>query len=307
MDDWSDLDVFHAVAEEGSFAAAARRLKISHPTVGRRLDALERRLGALLVMRGAGGVELTEFGHAIADNVRRMGLEAEAIRRRADGGEQGLAGLVSVTAIDGIGVMVVTRVLAELRDAHPDLLIHLDISIQPANLARREADIAVRLGKPGDQASLIARRVARIGGGYYAAPSYLDARGRPQTVADLAEHDAVQIAANDRHSWMARADGAIIEPRRVTFESVSPTAVFAAVEAGMGVGAQSHWRARGAASLERVLPDVELPPIDLWLVTHADMRRNTRIRLVFDHLADRLSANARYFREGDPDIAAPIA
>ncbi len=301
MDDWSDLAVFHAVAEEGSLAAAARRLNLSHPTVGRRLDALEARLGVPLVHRGATGVELTTVGHAIHDNVRRMGLEADAIHRLAVGGEQGLAGVVTISALDGIGVSVLPPVLAELRPKHPDLLIHLDISSRPANLVRREADIAVRLGRAGDQASLIARRVAQIGFGFYATPGYLDARGRPQRISDLGGHDAVTSAYGAEHIWPPEIDGEPAQPMRVAFDSVSPTALFVATEAGIGIGTQSHWRARGRKTLERVLPQVELPAQDLWLVTHADIRRNARIRLVFDHLAERLAANARYFRDGDAD------
>lgn len=301
MDDWSDLGVFHAVAEEGSLAAAARRLKLSHPTIGRRLDALERRLGAQLVHRSASGIELTALGHAIHDNVRRMGLEAEAVHRLAASGEQGLAGVVTVTALDGIGVTVLPVLLAELRRKHPDLSVNLEISSRQANLARREADIALRLGRPGDQGSLIARRVASVGLGFYAAPSYLDARGRPERVADLARHDAITSSFGSEHIWTSEIGGEPAEPLRVAFESDSPTALFVATEAGMGIGTHSHWRAR--AALERVLPEVELAPVDLWLVTHTDIRRNARIRLVFDHLAERLTQNAGLFREGDPRIA----
>lgn len=302
MNDWSDLDVFHAVAEEGSLAAAARRLGLSHPTVGRRLDALEQRLGTPLVHRGAAGIELTPLGHSIQDNVRRMGLEAEAIRRLADGGEQSLAGVIAVTAPDGIGVTVVPPLLAELRARHPDLCVNLDISSRQANLARREADIAVRYGRPGDQASLIARRVASLGLGFYAAPGYLDTRGRPERIADLTGHDAITASVGDVRLWPAEIDGEPAEPRRIAFESESPSALFVATVAGMGVGTQSHWRARGRPDLERVLPEVELPALDVWLVTHADIKRNARIRLVFDHLAERLAANARYFHEGDQKI-----
>ncbi len=306
MHDWSDLDVFHAVAEAGSFAAAARRLKISHPTVGRRLDALERRLGAPLVHRGASGVELTDLGAAIHDNVRRMSLEAEAIGRLAAGGEQGLAGVVTVSALDGLGVVMLPRFLSELRATHPEIVINLEISARQANLAQREADIALRLGRPGDQASLIARCVARIGMGFYAAPSYLDVRGRPQRVSDLSAHDAVTSSFGNEHIWTPQIDGESSAPRRTVLESDSPSALATATEAGMGVGTHSHWRARAAKSLERVLPGIELRPLDLWLVTHADIRRNARIRLVFDHLADRIAQNARWLLEGDPTVRERI-
>jgi DNA-binding transcriptional LysR family regulator len=306
MHDWSDLDVFHAVAEAGSFAAAARKLKISHPTVGRRLDALERRLGAPLVHRGAAGVDLTDLGAAIHDNVRRMALEAEAIGRLAAGGEQGLAGTVTVTALDGLGVVMLPRFLGELRALHPDLVINLEISARQANLAQREADIALRLGRPGDQASLIARRVAQIGMGFYAAPSYLEAHGRPTHVSGLAEHDAVTSTFGADHIWTPEIEGEPAEPRRVVFVSDSPSALAMATEAGMGIGTHSHWRARAAKSLERVLPHVELKTLDLWLVTHADIRRNARIRLVFDHLAARISQNAKWLLEGDPKVRERI-
>src|SRR5690606_29630741 len=122
-------------------------------------------------------------------------------------GEQGLAGVVTISALDGIGVTVLPHLLAELRGRHPDLLIHLDISSRQANLVRREADIAVRLGRPGDQASLIARRVAEIGMGFYAAPAYLDARGRPQRISDLSGHDAVTSGYGAEHIWTPEING----------------------------------------------------------------------------------------------------
>jgi DNA-binding transcriptional LysR family regulator len=299
MDDWSDLDVFHAVAEEGSLAAAARRLGVSHPTIGRRLEALEMRLGGQLVVRGAAGIELTPLGQAIQDNVRRMGEEADAIHRLAGGGQQGLAGVVSVSALDGMGASVIPRLLAELRAGHPDLMFRLDVSSRAANLARREADIALRLFRPGDQASLVARRVARLGIGFYASPAYLDARGRPERIAELARHDAVIANAALERLWTPVIAGEPAEPRCIAFDSDSLPGLLAAAEAGLGIAVQSHWRARGRRTLERVLPQVELPPADLWLVTHADIRRSARVRLVLDHLAERFSANARWLAEGD--------
>lgn len=305
MDDWSDLDAFHAVVETGSLAAAARRLNVSHPTIGRRLDALEARLSAQLIVRGASGVTLTEAGAAILDNVRRMGQEADAIHRLAAGLDTGLSGVVTVSSIEGVGTTVLPRLFAELRDDHPDITFNLDISGQAANLVRREADIAVRFGGAGAQQSLITRRIATIGMGFYAAPDYLDLKGRPAVFEELAGHDVVASGLGEDPSLFETIDGKQSQGR-VSLLSLSPLGTFRGLEAGMGVGIASHWRSRARPTLERVLPEVEVKPIEVWLVAHAEVKKSARIRIVYDHLAKRFVENAQNFREGDPEISERI-
>lgn len=305
MDDWSDLDAFHAVIETGSLAAAARRLKVSHPTIGRRLDALEARLGTPLIVRGASGVTLTEAGAGILDNVRRMSQEADAIHRLAAGLDTGLSGVVTVSSIEGVGTTVLPRLFSELRAEHRDITFNLDISGQAANLARREADIAVRFGGAGAQHSLVAQRIASIGMGFYASPDYLDANGRPNTFDELTGHDVVTSGVGLDPSAFESADGETAQGR-VSLQCFSPPGTFLALETGMGIGVVSHWRARARSSLERVLPDVEAKPIEVWLVAHADVKKSARIRIVYDHLAKRFADNARNFREGDPEISERI-
>lgn len=303
MDDWSDLGVLRAVSEEGSLSAAARRLKVSQPTVSRRLADLERRLGVSLFDRGRGGATPTAIGQTMLDNVRRMGLEADAIARLVAAGEAGLAGDVIISAAEGIGSIWLPPVLAELRARHPGVVPHLQITMRTANLARREADIAIRMGGPGEQASLIARRVVRYGFGFYGSPAYFDRKGRPQHPADLAEHDIIvgQYPVDRDWPMMLGEDGLDAKAPvmgQIAMVADLPGAIAQAAKSGLGLGVIAHWRAAVTGGLEEVLAEWPPPCLDVWLVAHEDLRRNARIRLVYDFLAEKLAANADWFLTG---------
>ena len=297
MLEWSDLHIFLTVAEQGSLSAAARELGLSQPTVGRRLTALEEQLGSALVVRTARGLTLTEAGGTILDNARRMGQEAMAIERAAESQNSGLSGMVTVSAAEGLGTKWLPKALAPLREQYPDITLHIRVENRVADLVKREADIALRMFRP-TQASLIARRVATIGFGLYAARSYIERYGMPASIEDLADHDRV-YAGHGLSEPFSDIYASRLPPRgRVVFESNSPTAMITATRAGYGVGIHSHLWASDYPDLARILPDTDVGEIELWLVTHEELKRSARIRAVFDFIAERCRAFSPYFAGG---------
>jgi len=301
MIEWSDIPVFLAVFDSGSHSGAARELGVSQPTVGRRLAAMEEKLGAPLFVRENGVLEPTSFGQTVLDHARRMQDEAGAIARAAVSRDTSLAGPVVFAASEGLGGDWLPRALAGFKRSNPDIIIELNIDNHVANLAQRQADIALRWNGPGKQQSLIGRRAVTIGAGLYAAKSYLDNKGRPDSVTDLADHDAVGWSVATKFTWPAIIDGQEALPARTAFQANSPNALLSALVAGFGVGVYTHRMALRHEELERVLPEYDTS-LDLWIVTHEDVRRSARIRAAFDYTLEALEADAAHFGRGDTSI-----
>lgn len=299
MIEWSDLPIVIGIAEAGSYTQAARILGISQPTVGRRIQALEARLGAPIFEREDGNLSPTAFGLVVLEHARRMQDEAAAIARAAVSQDTSLSGPVVVTASEGAGADWLPHALRPFSDDHPNIEIVINIDNTSANLAQRQADIALRWGGPGDQQSLIGRRVATVKAGFYAERTYLDAHGRPAHARDLSGHSAIRWNINAPFAWPGTIDGLPVVPSRTAMEANSPNAVMAGIAAGYGIGVATHRMARYRPNVERVLPSWETS-LDLWLVVHEDVRRSARIRAAFDHLVEMVDRDRAYFEDGKP-------
>jgi DNA-binding transcriptional LysR family regulator len=295
--DWTSLRDFLAVAETGSLSRAARRLGVSQPTLTRRMAALEERFRTELFRRTARGVELTEAGESLLEPARQMDQEAHAAEIAVSGRDTALAGAVRVTATENLGIHWLTPELAAFQAANPAIEIDVLIQNEAVNLLRREADIALRLGRPR-QPDLVGRKLAVLAFGLYASQAYLDRHGRPARQEDLQSHRAVVFdeARQDRGyaPWLEP----LLSAGSVAYRTNSLQAQLAAMRAGYGIGAASRFIAERRAGLERVLPELETS-LDVWLVTHSGLRRSARIRAVVDFLAQRLSA-ARAAFAGQP-------
>jgi len=300
MNGWDNIRVFLAVAEEGSLSAGGRRLKMSQPTVGRRIESLESRLGATLFLRESRGLTLTESGQAVLEHARVMEREWFGAERAAESASQGLTGDVTLSVAEGIGTEWLPRVLGEFHQRFPDIVVHVIVESRTANIVRREADIALRFGGPGGQATTVARRVARVGFGFYASTAYVARRGEPETPAALADHDTVWANFGGGAIWPAELEGRGLSPGRVTFHTNSPAAHLRAVGAGFGIGVLSHRWAAQNPDLVRVLPDIPALMLDLWLVTHRELKTSARLRAMFDFLVETLARDAAHIEAGAP-------
>jgi len=297
MKNWSDYPIFLAVAQAGSLTAAGKALGMSQPTVGRRIRALEDHFGTALLKRENGHLIPTSFGQSMLDHIRRMQEEASAIDRSSATLEDSLSGVVRLSATEGIGTGWLPGVMQNFRSEHPDVLIDIGIGFQNFNLAQREADIAMRWRSPGEQNSLIGRKVAEVGFGFFASPDYLAANGTPQTLEDLSQHDGVNAQIMDGKSlWLLDDDGQpIYPPKRITFNTNSIWAYDQALVHGYGVGVLPMCGVNNKGlGLVRILPEITHVE-SLYLVAHQDLKRSLRIRAVFDFLVGAFRQDSAFF------------
>lgn len=290
---WDLYRSFLAVASEGSLSAAARMLDMTQPSLGRHVRQLEAALGVALFTRSPQGLALTDVGAELAEHARGMAAASAALRRAASGSRQAVRGVVRITCSEVIGGEVLPAMLADLRRRQPGIVVELSLSDAAEDMLRKDADIAVRMLRPG-QSALVARRVGAIGIGLYAHRRYLKAHGTPRVMADLHGHALIGF---DRETPALRAmrgrvPGAEVFARRhFALRTDSALAQLAALRAGYGIGACQHALARRERSLVHVVPAFALD-LDTWLVMHEDQRANLRVRRVYDHLFEALAAYA---------------
>jgi DNA-binding transcriptional LysR family regulator len=301
MNNWSDYPIFLAVAETGSLTAAGEQLNISQPTVGRRMKALEARFGAPLLTKESGKLAPTEFGFLVLDHVRRMEAEADAITRSSATLEHSLVGPVMITASEGIGDFWLPAIMQRFRKDNPDIVVDINIDFRAANLAQREADIALRWMGPGTQNSLIGRRVTSFGFGLYASRAYLDKWGTPTKPEDLLDHNGVRLNIGTQTFWPLDESGNVVPTPRTVFQTNNLMAHFNAVLAGYGIGMVGHAADAVEMGLVRVLPDL-MREEDLWVVAHEDLKKSARVRAAFDFIVDALQKDHAHFKTGAPSI-----
>lgn len=300
--DWSELQALLAVARAGSLSAAARAGGTSQPTLSRRLAALEGRLGAVLMERGAAGVRLTDAGREAVARAEEMEAAAARLARAAEGRARGVAGVVRVTASRIVATYLLPGPLAALLEAEPALEIELVASDETSNLLRREADVAIRMYRPA-QADLLARKAAELELGLFATPDYLARHGTPRAVEDLARHRVVGFDRSDLVLEGFSRAGVGVPRRFFRLRTDDQPAYWEATAAGAGVGAGQLAVAAGDGRVVRVLEGVELGALPVWMAAHADLRGSDRVRRVFDHLGEALAAAARRGREAFPPPA----
>jgi DNA-binding transcriptional LysR family regulator len=297
--DWSDIRLFLAIVEHGSLLAASEHLSLSQPTLGRRLAAMEKRMGVPLFVRTGRRMQLTDTGRTILENAQRMEREMLAIERAVEVHSKSLAGEVIITATEGTGTEWLPPELTEFRRRYPDITLNIRVDSRSMDLLRREADIALRLGEPKEP-ELIGRRLVTVGFGLYAAPSYLEHAPPVNSLDDLADHDLIGLeqAGSPTH-LMPGDDLAHLPVGRFVFTTNSPAAQMSAARAGYGIAVLSHRWVALQGGLVPLLPDTNVFETSMWLLTHEELRHSARIRAVSNFLTERVLANKEQF-EGRP-------
>jgi DNA-binding transcriptional LysR family regulator len=287
--DWTRMRAFLATADAGSFSAAARQLGLTQPTLGRQVAALEEELGLVLFERTGRSMHLTDAGRDLLADARAMDDAASRITLLAQSRSHTLEGTIRVTASDMMSAYVLPEIMSRLCKMAPRLRIHVIATNDIQNILKREADIAIRHVRPTEP-DLIARRVKEATAGLYAASSYLDARGRPQSVADLATHDFISFGDDSRLIEALAEQGIPVPVENFCTGSTSGITNWELVRHGFGILPMSDDMAVQFKDVERVLPDHPPLTYPVWLVTHRELHTSKRIRLVFDLLAEFLAA-----------------
>lgn len=289
MFDWNHVRSFLAIVDTGTLSAAAGALGISQPTLGRHVDELEAATGLTLFTRGRSGMRLTEAGLSLVEEARAMSAEADRLALKAAGRAATVAGTVRITASDVVATYYLPPILAALKDDEPEIEIELVPSNTVQNLLSRDADIAVRMVRP-TQNDVIARKVGDMTLGTFADRDYLDRHGRPASFADLAAHRLVGYDRDDLILRSMAAMGLPAERRDFTFRTDDQVAYWELVKAGAGIGFGARYLASLTPSLEEILPELQIPPLPMWLAAHQELRTSLRIRRTMDRLFSALSA-----------------
>lgn len=283
MLDWDDLRFFLAIARSGSLSAAARELRVTQSTVGRRLTSLEAALGARLLHRTPEGYLPTLAGEAIMGQAERVEAEIRAVERTVGGRDAQLEGVVRVTAVESLASQVLVPCFAALQAGSPEVALELLADVRHLSLSMREADIAVRLA-PFEGHDLVVRRIGTLSYALYGSPAYLERHGLPDFGAGCAGHRLVAgldgAEVPQLASWLAE-----MAPRAtIALRTDSPEAQLRAALCGVGIAGLARLRGDAVpAQLRRIEPPGSpVTAVGIWLAVHKDNRRTPRIRLVLD-------------------------
>ncbi|MEJ8857483.1 LysR family transcriptional regulator [Variovorax robiniae] len=287
--DWRLIPSFLAALDRGSLLGAARMLGSSQPTVGRHIMELETQLGTVLFERTGRGMQPTAMALRLADAARAMEAGANALARSLSGALSVASGTVRVSASQPVSVHLLPPLLAQMRQALPDVQIELVSSNEVSNLLRREADIAVRMVPP-QQASLVIKRIGKVTLGAYAHRDYLRRRGVPREASDLLSHDLIGFDRDDSIVRGSAAFGTPLTRDAFCLRSDDLNVHWQALRAGMGIGFVADYIARTDTDVVRVLPALKIPPLPVWLAVHREIRSSHWIRQVYDFLARSIAA-----------------
>ena len=296
MDRLQTMTVFIAVAEEAGFAAAARRLNMSPPSVTRAIGELEARLGARLLHRTTRAVRLTDAGARYVADCERIVAEIDEADRHAAGIHAAPRGAVSLTGSALFGRIVLTPILVELLDRYPEITINTLFVDRVVNLVDEGIDIAVRIADLPDS-TLAAVRVGSVRRILCASPDYIASTGEPKTPSDLGAHQTIDFTnIMTRGEWSFVRDGKSQNFKtRSRLQANSADVAIAAAVAGRGITrVLSYMVAPQLESGElNVLLDEFTPPAVPVHVVHKEQGQTSgRVRAVVDHLADRLRQSA---------------
>ncbi len=301
MLDWDDLKIALAIARHGSLNGAARALGTTQPTVSRRLEGLERGIGAKLFERAPSGLSPTPLCAALLESLDQMEEGAQAVERRIAARDTGLQGRITVTSLGWFGDDILAPLLARFGARHEPVSIDLINDPRRFNLSRRDADIALRIGS-FDQEDLVERKVADVSYGLYASAGYLDRHGRPDFTRGCHGHlvtSLVQSPVEVVHiEWLE----AIAPRAHATLRTNGIQSHIATAEAGEAMAVLPRVLADRRSALLRLEPPLPEPFQPVKLGVHSDMRDSPRIRALIDYLVLELRARSA---ELNPGPASP--
>jgi LysR family transcriptional regulator for bpeEF and oprC len=298
MPDLNELLVFARVVEHGSFVAAARLLGLPKTTVSRKVQALERRLGARLLQRSTRRVVPTEAGLVLHAHCARIADEIVAAEAAVGHLHDAPRGLLKVSAPFVFGTAFLAPVLPRFLERCPDVRIAIVLDEVGGEPLGREVDVAIRAGELPDS-RVAFRPLGNFTRTLFAAPDYLLRRGRPEVPADLAGHEALVLGSEQRDGrseWLL-TDGTRRE--RVVVKSVlganDPSFLVHAALAGRGIAKLPHALCHehvAAGRLQRVLPGWSGPPVPLSALYPSRDGLAPKVRAFLDFLVDKVASAA---------------
>ena len=284
MFDWDDLRYFLAVARHGSTIAAAKALNLSQSTVHRRLAELEKRIGRNIVIRHATGYRLTEFGKGLQPWAEQVESAITSVERYLVAADQTPTGTVRVTCSESIGYRLMQSPLLEtFHSRHTGLRVELIMSDHFLDIAKGEADVAIRAGVPNEE-TLVGRKIADVPWALYCSRAYLARHGRVERTEDIARHSVIEFDGDIRDHHAAKWLRSVAPTARVVARSNTVPGLLMTVKSGAGLAPLPVPLGMRETDLVSVLGPVPGLYSPIYLLTHPELRHMPRIRAFFDFI-----------------------
>jgi DNA-binding transcriptional LysR family regulator len=289
MDKLKQIESFVAVAVKGSLTAAALAEGVAPAIIGRRLDALEARLGVKLLLRTTRRISLTHEGSAFLEDCQRLLADFANAEASVSAGGVKASGHLRITAPAGFGRRHVAPLVARFRQQHADVTISLNLSDRVVDLAGEGFDCAVRVGDLPDS-SLVSVRLADNRRLCVATPAYLQRRGVPAVPADLVRHDCLVLSsdASQTRGWAFSVQGEVQHVRlNGPLDCSDGQVLHDWCLAGYGIAWRSTWEVQtqiATGALVEVLQDFAAPPNGIYAVFPQRKHLPLRLRLWIDFL-----------------------
>ena len=282
------IQSFSAVALAGSLAAATKAGGSSQATLSRHIAALEAELNVTLFERRGNGLVLTQTGNNLFEHAEKVKRAASDFTLAAAGQEQEVSGLITISATIGIASVYMPDLIAKLSIEKPAIQIELIANVEPANLLKREADIAIRTFMP-TQENLFARKIGEATFGAFASKKYLERRGTPRSIADLKDHDLIGEAYGiNTFKTNLQAVGLNLTNDSFRFRCDDYLTAWSLLVAGCGISLTLVDKGNADLRVERILADYQTS-LPVWLSSHRELKTSSRVRYVFDFIAKELS------------------
>lgn len=296
MFDWNDLRYFLAVARTGSTLSASRSLKVAQATVSRRITALEDALGTALFLRSPSGYSLSVRGDAMLPFAESVEREVGTLQNWAAADARRLSGRVRVTTVESAANMWLMPALAAFRAEHPEVVAEIIVDDRALDIAKGEADIAIRFGNPPQDESLFIRRIVDLHESVYASRELADRLGMPNSYGGLTRYPFIDFAGpgvSQISNWVE----SLGPDMQIAHRANTLSSVIAAARTGLGaavipclIGDALAGHPQGG--LVRLFPPVPELTTPGWLVASASGRQQPHIRALLDHIADFVRKSA---------------
>lgn len=285
MNNWDEIRTAFQVARLGTVSGAADVLGVHHATVIRHIDALEKRLGVRLFQRHARGYTPTEAGQDLLRVAQATDDQFNQLSGRIKGRGHEVSGELVVTTL-GVFADLLVPILARFQDEYPDVILRYLTSDRLFRLEYGEAHVAIRAGSPPQQPDNVVQPFLQVRHGIYCSQAYIDRHGMPNLPGDIGGH--VFVGADDQSGrapfmrWMREN----VPLNQVVFRSDDQLATQRAVVSGVGLGFLREHEARKHPDLVEVHPQIEDWNSRLWLVTHMDLHRTTKVQTFLKFLKE---------------------
>ncbi|RYH03985.1 LysR family transcriptional regulator [Salipiger sp. IMCC34102] len=291
MDSWDEIRTAFHVARAGTVSGAADRLGVHHATVIRHIDALESRLGVRLFQRHARGYTATDAGQDLLRVAQATDDQFTQLAGRIKGLGEGVTGELIVTSLGEFGPFL-APIVAEFCALHPEVDAQILTDTRVFRLEYGEAHVAIRAGSRPTEPDNVVQPLTKMRMAMVASSDYVARMGKVADEADLARHAFVTHADTDHRApfyrWLAeRAPDA-----RRPFRSTETRVLREAIVAGAGIGFVSEYERAGAPDLVEVYPAQDAWAVDLWIVTHVDLHRSSKVQAFATFLKDRVKEGA---------------